>query len=154
MKKGKTYLTAFYVETLLMILIFVSVLLVLSRVFAAAGNARLQAQRLNHAVYLAENAEAAVLAAGSPEELAELLSAAEPKTTAVTDNPQTPELYYDAKEPFAGESGRLPYHVHVRINRTAAREDIIPCEIDVYYDTDEVPLYSLQSAMRGKEAGS
>ena len=73
--KRKQHITAFYLETLLMIVVFISIILVLTRVF---GNARVQsaeAKQLTSAVTLAQNTAEAVSASGSPEELFSILNA-------------------------------------------------------------------------------
>lgn len=72
MKQGKR-MTAFYLETLLLVVAFAAVILVLIQCFAASERSRRQARELNNAVYLARNAAEAAAEAGDTAELLELL---------------------------------------------------------------------------------
>lgn len=72
MRQGKR-ITAFYLETLLLVCAFTLVGLVLVQCFAASERSRRQARELNDAVYLARNAAEAAAAAGNTAELLELL---------------------------------------------------------------------------------
>ena len=69
----KQHITAFYLETLLMIVVFISIILVLTRVFGRARVQSVQAKTLTAAVTLAQNTAEAVSASGSPGELARIL---------------------------------------------------------------------------------
>lgn len=73
--KRKQHITAFYLETLLMIVVFISIILVLTRVFGGARARSAEAKRLTAAVTLAQNAAEAVAASADPRELWELLDA-------------------------------------------------------------------------------
>lgn len=74
--KQKGHFTAFYIETLVMILVFVGIILVLTQVFAAAKKKSAEAKTLTTAVCLAENLAEAFQAAETPDELYRLLDAA------------------------------------------------------------------------------
>ena len=69
----KKQITAFYLETLLMILVFVAVILVLTMVFGSARVQSVQADRLTEAVNLAQSAAEAVAASDSPQMVYALL---------------------------------------------------------------------------------
>lgn len=71
--KRKQHITAFYLETLLMIVVFISIILVLTRVFGSARVQSVEAKDLTTAVTLAQNTAEAVSASHSPQELQELL---------------------------------------------------------------------------------
>lgn len=71
----KKHITAFYLETLLLTAVFVSVILVLTGIFGRARAQSVQARQLTRAVTLAENAAEAMAAAGSEQTLAGLLAA-------------------------------------------------------------------------------
>ena len=71
--KRKQHITAFYLETLLMIVVFISIILVLTRVFGSARVQSVQAKELTTAVTLAQNTAEAVSASGSPQELQAIL---------------------------------------------------------------------------------
>ena len=67
-------LTAFYMETLLLLAAFMAIVLVLVSVFGGARQQSTQAAQLTHAVRLAENAAEAVASVDSVDALQELLS--------------------------------------------------------------------------------
>ena len=75
--KKKGHITAFYLETLLMIVVFVSIILVLTRVFGSARAQSAKAKHLTAAVTLAQSTAEAVSAAGSPQDLHQLLNVEE-----------------------------------------------------------------------------
>ena len=70
---SKRHLTGFYVETLILILVFVFVLLVTSGVFSAAAMKSRDAALLSAAVDISSNGAEAAGASGSPEDLLFLL---------------------------------------------------------------------------------
>ena len=72
--KRKQHITAFYLETLLMIVVFISIILVLTRVFGSARVQSVEAKRLTAAVTLAQNTAEAASASGSPQDLLDLLN--------------------------------------------------------------------------------
>ena len=69
----KKHITAFYLETLLLIMVFVAIILVLTGVFSGARAQSVHAANLTRAVELAENAAEAVSASDSLETLQSLL---------------------------------------------------------------------------------
>lgn len=69
----KQHITSFYMETLVLALIFIAVILVLTKVFALSGQMSGKAKVLTNAVHLAENAAEALAASDSLEMLAVLL---------------------------------------------------------------------------------
>lgn len=71
--KDRGQVTAFYIETLLMILVFVGVILVLSQVFALSRRRSTEAKDLTTAVCLSQNLAEAFHEADEPEELFDLL---------------------------------------------------------------------------------
>ena len=72
MKKGKP-ITAFYVETLLLIVVFIGILLALTQVFGLARNESVRAKLLTNAVTLAQNGADAFMATGEEGALLALL---------------------------------------------------------------------------------
>ncbi|MBR6114891.1 MAG: hypothetical protein IKQ10_06855 [Oscillospiraceae bacterium] len=66
-------ITAFYIETLVLILVFVSIILVLTGVFSLSKRDSREARRLTNAVTLSQSAAEAVSASGSEDELFALL---------------------------------------------------------------------------------
>ena len=73
MKTKQVHTTAFYIETLLMIVAFVAVILVLTRAFGEARRESARARELTDAVILAQSAAEAVSASDDLEELARLM---------------------------------------------------------------------------------
>lgn len=73
MKTKQVHTTAFYIETLLLIVAFVAVILVLTRAFGEARRESAKAKELTDAVILARSAAEAVSASADPEELVRLL---------------------------------------------------------------------------------
>lgn len=72
--KEKRQITTFYLETLLMMVVFVSIIMVLTRVFGGARARSLQAEHLTNAVTLAQNTAEAVSASGTPGDLCAILN--------------------------------------------------------------------------------
>lgn len=72
-REGKGHITAFYIETLFLAVIFIGMILILLRVFSVSVRMSDSAKELTGAVRLAENAAEAVAASGSQEELMQLL---------------------------------------------------------------------------------
>ena len=110
MKTKQEHNTAFYIETLLMIVAFVAVILVLTRAFGEARRESARARELTDAVILAQNAAEAVSASEDLEDLARLLGntqkteVREGKLLAVSDNGYITEVSW---EPSGGETGTL-----------------------------------------------
>ena len=71
--KRNGQITAFYLETLLLIVVFIAIILVLTQVFGLAQLQSGRAEHLTDAVVLAGNAAEAVSASGSREALLKLL---------------------------------------------------------------------------------
>ena len=72
--KNKEQITAFYLETLLLILVFIGIILILTQVFGLSRMQSREAAKLTDAVILAQNAAEAVSAADSPLAAAALLA--------------------------------------------------------------------------------
>ena len=72
--KRKEHITAFYLETLLLIVVFVGIILVLTQVFGMARLKSVEAKKKTGAVCLCRNAAEAFYAAESSEELLQLLN--------------------------------------------------------------------------------
>ena len=74
MMKKQSHITGFYLETLMLIVVFVLIILVLTQVFGLAQMQNTRAKQLNGAVILAQNAAEAAAASETPEELLKLLN--------------------------------------------------------------------------------
>ena len=89
MKGRSEHNTAFYIETILMIVSFVAVILVLTNVFGLGKLESAKARDLTSAVRIAESAAEAFAAAEGPAELADLLGG-EPLVTLASASSQYP----------------------------------------------------------------
>ncbi len=89
MKNRHEHVTAFYMETILLILCFVAVILVLTNVFGLGRLETAKAGELTDAVRLAESAAECFAAAEGPAELADLLGG-EPLVTLASASSQYP----------------------------------------------------------------
>lgn len=89
MKERHEHITAFYMETILLIVSFVVVILVLTHVFGLGKLETSKARDLTSAVRIAENAAEAFAAAEGPAELADLLGG-EPLVTLASASSQYP----------------------------------------------------------------
>ncbi len=126
----KKHITAFYLETLALVLAFLGVLLVLTQVFGAARAQSEQAGRLTEAVGIAERAAEAVAAADSLEDVRALLGG-DGNTFSIQNNCLTME----AKD--------------LRLVVTWEPDSaLVRSRIAVYWNGAE--LYSLQTAKRGE----
>ena len=71
--KQKRHITGFYIETLLLIVVFISIILVITNIFGLARVRSAQARHLTKAVTLAQNAAEAAAASTSIDEAAAIL---------------------------------------------------------------------------------
>ena len=148
--KKKQHTTAFYLETLLMILVFVAIILVLTRVFALGRNQSAKAETLTNAVTLAANAAEAVSASRTPEELAERLGESArvggQGVIAGYRADMSPDTSY-----LPGEASPL----QLDITWEPSKEDrrFVNSTITVYASGSEHPVYVLETAVFVKEVG-
>ncbi|MBQ3392334.1 MAG: hypothetical protein IJG52_02860 [Lachnospiraceae bacterium] len=132
--KNKSHTTAFYLETLLMIIVFVSIIVMLTGILGIARVQSVQARELNDAVCLAENAAEAVSASESAEDLASLLGGSVEDGEAVA--------WYDrSRKPVSGTEENRFYQV--RVSWEPAGE-LVSSSIRVF---GEKELYSLDTAV-------
>ena len=110
MKTRQEHTTAFYIETLLLIVAFVAVILMLTRAFGEARRESARARELTDAVTLAQNAAEAVSASENLDDLARLLGDTQTvemrdgKLFAASEDGYITEVSW---EPSAGETGTL-----------------------------------------------
>ena len=141
--KSKPHMTAFYIEALLMILVFGGIILSLTQVFGASRNESADAKTLTSAVCLAQNAAEAFAAAEKPEDLISILDkeskghvqlggAAEDLTGSYrTDMTPDPE-------------GLLKLHMTWQ-----ERDDLLYAQIEILQADQSI--YTLETAGAGKE---
>lgn len=139
--KKHSHTTGFYLETLMLIVVFLLIILFLTQVFGLAQMQSTRAKRLNGAVILAQNAAEAVSASETPEDLLALLNAndnAFPMTdTAGVTARYDGELNPDAKGIYRLDVTWLPEKTE---NGTMIRS-----MAEVRCDETEAPVYRLET---------
>ncbi|MDO4990550.1 MAG: hypothetical protein Q4E45_08620 [Eubacteriales bacterium] len=140
-------LTSFYLEALLLVVIFVSMILVLTGVFGAARTQSTQAKRLSQAVTLASNAAEAVSAADSEESLLRLLNEND-NALRITDDAGV-TAFYDVD---GSPDPRGAFRVDVSwLPEGTMTGTLVSSVIQVRFDGDE-PVYRLETLSFKKEA--
>lgn len=140
--KEKQRITAFYMELLLLAVVFVAVILSLTQVFALAKERSSRAQVLTRSVVLAENA-AEVLANAGEEDLVELLGDGE-SATWVEEGRVLRAAYDEKMQPLSeGE-----FQVVLEI---LPDDGLNTCVISVYWRGGEAPVYTLETVVYREE---
>ncbi|MBQ6116613.1 MAG: hypothetical protein IJL08_04725 [Oscillospiraceae bacterium] len=143
----KQHLTAFFLEALLLVVIFVAVILVLTGVFGAARAQSAAARRLTTAVTLAANAAEAVSASDSLEQAAALLD----EGGNVTLTGGRCEAAYDAEGRPCSDGGAL--RVEIRWEAAPENAALVSSRIRVL-GAEGQELYALETARFVKEAAA
>lgn len=145
-KRGE--ITAFYVETLLMIVVMIGILLVLTQVLGLSKGESMKARRLTEAVTIAQSA--AEILAGE-EELS-----AEGATGRLLRDMQTAQdgLHLIGYCDWNGSSEDPGTVYRVEVTRTRVSEAVAEDEITVFTEAGDAPLYTLtvRQFRPGKEA--
>ena len=144
----KHQMTSFYLEALLLVVVFVAMILVLTEVFGTARVQSAAAQQLTRAVTLAANAAEAVSAAQSPEQAAALLD--EGGNVRLV-NGQIEAGYRTDGSPCAEDAVLL---VTVSFEPEAQNPALVTSRITVFTADGETPIYTLETAHFGKEAAA
>ena len=148
--RERSSVTGFYLETLLLIVVFLSVILVLTQVFGLAQTQSVRAKQLNDAVILAGNAAEAVAACGSPEELLMLLNENQ-NALPMPDSAGVTASYASDLSPQAQGA----YRVGVTwLPEICEKGTMIHSVVEVRCGTPEEPVYRLEteSFRRGADA--
>ena len=154
--KSRNQITAFYVEALLLILVFVAIILVLTHVFGLGMSESSEANILTDSVTLAQNSAEAVAASDSSEELEEILSNSGLDRCEIRSDGKL-EVVYDADlVPLKAEDGNKEGTYKVLIDWEEDQSDaaMISANISVYYRDSEKPSYVLETAKYRKGAAS
>ena len=145
----KQQLTSFYLEALLLVLVFVAMILVLTGVFGVSRAQSVKADRLSQAVTLAGNAAETVAAADSPEQAAQLLD--EGGNVRLADG-QLEGLYLADGSPCA--DGRGVLRLTVSWEASDEYDSLVTNRIAVYDAEKDTLIYTLETACFRKEAAS
>ena len=140
----KQHVTAFYLETLLLILVFVAIILVLSQIFGIGKAQSGQAKLLTNAVCLAENGAEAVSASGSEEELLALLNQKNNASWRQGEPPVLSVRYDTDMRP--DPAGRLRMDITWSPSGETEERFVIST-ISVYYGEQTDPVYALDTAV-------
>lgn len=141
----KRHITSFYIETLVLVAVFLPMVLVLARVFALSGDLSGKAERLTQAVHLAENAAEAVAASESLDTLQALLE--EDGNVRVSQEGAQGSLqawYGNGMEPVSGGEFRVEVSW---LPVAAARGSFVESTVRVYWMEEAEPLYVLETAV-------
>ena len=149
MKNKHAHVTAFYLETLLMILVFVAVILMLTQVFGQSRKLSAEAGYLSDAATISESVSAAVRASESEEQLLSILvlAAGESKEAParMLDDAGVPTIEATFDETLAPAADG-PYTVTATWEKTeGARGDYVESEITVYRDGLEEPVLTTKT---------
>lgn len=146
-RNGST--TAFYFETLLLIVVFLAIILVLTQVFGLARIQSASAEQLTDAVTLAENAAEAVSYCDSAESLRQLLNERD-NAAALPDGCGVVAYYDESLQPDAAGV----FRVEISWNGEESGEgSLVRSEIRVLHGKTAREVYRLETAA-WKEAGA
>ncbi len=144
----KQHITAFYVEALLLISVFIGIILMLTRVYGAGRLHSASATQLTTAVTLAGNTAECVAGADSEEALLVLLNEA---GNAAKEGGGIRAMYNDSLLPDAGGA----YTVLVTWEPEAgANGELVNSRITVSHAQVSSPLYTLETAVYRKGAAA
>lgn len=145
----KQQLTSFYLEALLLIVVFVAMILVLTGVFGASRARSAEARQLTNAVMLASNAAEAVAAADSAEAVAALLD--ENGNARLSADGVTAGYALDGSPSADAEPA-----LSLRVSWEPDEDDsaLVRSRILVCRAGEETPIYTLETATIVREAGA
>ncbi len=154
--KSRNQITAFYVEALLLILVFVGIILVLTHVFGLGMSESSEANILTDSVTLAQNSAEAVAASDSSEELEEILSNSGLDRCEIRSDGKLEVVYDVDLVPLKAEDENKEGTYKVLIDWEEDQSDaaMISANISVYYRDSEEPSYVLETAKYRKGAAS
>lgn len=136
MKKNKSFM----IELLAMLVVFVFVILVMSKVYARSLAEAQEAKRLNDAVILASNAAEVFLSEEEEEKIRDVLN----ERNNATIEEDVIAYYNDDLQPDA--NGKMKVVIH-----SEKKDDFIYGTIRVYYEDREV--YEIRTGYLSKEEG-
>ena len=138
-------ITAFYIEALILIMVFVGIILLLTQIFGAGRMLSSDADRLTRAVGLAQNAAEAVAAS---EDLSDLEEQRDEGNIGVSADPSGVSAWYD-REGSPKKEGvfrvQTTWEPEEKGGGTLARS-----HITVWYGEEEEPVYELDTAVYRK----
>ncbi len=145
--KTRNHITAFYVEALLLIVVFIGIIMVLTGVFGQGIMRSSEAKALTESVILAENAAEMAAASDSGEELLTRMNENNNART-LTDGVYTVEARYN-EDLEADENGK--YIVDISWEPEGDGGGLVKNQILVSLEGGDEPVYTLESAVYVKE---
>ena len=144
MRKQK-HITAFYLETLLLIAVFAGVIMILTRVFAVCGQQSVQAKHYTAAVSLAENTAELFSASDSADNLFALLNENDNAQVKIAQTHTVISAAYDEQiQPQPNGIYRMQFNWTPQVGDTGT---MVSGEISVFYGEQEQPLYTLNTSV-------
>lgn len=143
--------TAFYLETVIMIIIFVLIILVLTRAFGEAKLESTEAARLTNAVCLAQNAAEALEASDDENELMDLLNEAENASWNEGSPVTSLRVFYDRDMNPSAEGDTWMDVTWEPDERDAGT--FVKSSITVYDSLHKEPVYHIDTGVYIREEG-
>ena len=143
----RSQLTSFFLEALLLVIVFVAMILVLTGVFGASHAQSKEAKFLTQAVTLAANAAEAVSAADDPAQAAKMLD--EGGNVHLVDNEI--EAFY-ITDGSAGKNGTGTLRMIVEFEQDTDDASLLKSTISIYDEEHDAVIYKLETAKYRKEA--
>ena len=144
--KQKVHITAFYIETLIMITVMMGILLVMTQILGISKQGNVQAHRLTQAVTIAQSAAETASAASDLETFREALDLEAFELVRQNDGSQTCEgVYHWTKQAPAGherEEAAAQTDYRIRITRTGG-EGLRTDTIQIFPLSGTEEIYSL-----------
>lgn len=143
--KRTNHITAFYLETILLVIVFMGVIIVLTNIFGSSKKISSSAKQLNTAVCLAGNAAEAISASKSAQEAAKLMDADD--NVQITDQASASLFRVNYDEHMRPAEDGI-YHVDVVWEPEASNTGtLVSGHISVLFGRSEDPVYTLDTAV-------
>lgn len=143
--KKKQHITAFYMEMLVLIAVFVVVILILTKIFALSRQQSARAEILTNSVYLAENAAEMVAASDSQETFRALLEREGKIQILESGDGRTFRVRYDNDRKQA-EQGAYRLDVEWKPEDSLGGS-LVKSVITVYWGEETEPVYTLETGL-------
>ncbi|MBE5997747.1 MAG: hypothetical protein E7240_10535 [Lachnospiraceae bacterium] len=140
MKKRQNHITSFYLETLLLIGVLITIILVISQIFGIGQKQSKDAKMLTNAVTLAANTAEAVAGSDSLETLAELLD----ENGNVQSTMSEVNAYYRT-DMTPDPNGEIL--VSATWEPSEENGELVTSRITVFYEKLDNPVYTLETAV-------
>ena len=134
----RKHITGFYIEVLLLIVVFIGMILVLTRIFGLGKMESTRARLLTNAVTLAGNAAEAVSGSKDPADLLILLN--EKENAERSENMVYAHYKTDMTPAANGE-------FEVAVDWQPEEDGLAKASICVFYREEETPVYTLETSV-------